>query len=269
MQYALEHNMKSLMISQPTAIRWATEYRRCDAKPVVCRFNAGYHTTVEFSELTDISSITRNVNLVEFKGIRYIHKYMRPGDCQNSWEVEVRHYLQIQECEGVPRLAALVQLDGMNQGLLLDFIDGENLGVSAIGKSETELLAITYKIIKVAVGLEKVGYYGGDLKCGNILQQNSGAIYFVDFGGGATEGFYPEESEWTILSGDVDAVDGIYILGKALWQLWTDPVGTPAKELQDNIPEPARSIIYDCCISRKFATMEELQRTWCPAMQVV
>jgi hypothetical protein len=130
-------------------------------------------------------------------------------------------------------LAAVVQRDGLNQGLLLEFIDGENLGFSAIGKSETELVGITYEIIEVAAGLEKVGYYGGDLKCANILQKKDGAIYFVDFGGGATEGFYPEESEWKILNEEVSmpVVDGIYILGKALWQLWTDPVGTPAKEL--------------------------------------
>jgi hypothetical protein len=54
------------------------------------------------------------------------------------------------------------------------------------------------------------------------LAEKDGAIYFVDFGGGATKGFYPEESEWKILNEEVNTVDGIYILGKALWQLWTE-----------------------------------------------
>ena len=134
--------------------------------------------------------------------------------------------------------------------------------------SETKLLSITYQIISVTVGLEKVGYYSADLKCANILRHElDGAIYFTDFEGGFTEGFYPEESEFAICRGTVDAKDAIYILGKALWQLWTCPLGIPAKELPDGIPEPARSIIYDCCIARKFTSIEKLQRAWCPTTQ--
>lgn len=55
-------------------------------------------------------------------------------------------------------------------------------------------MKVTYRIIEIAAGLEKVGYYDEDLKCQNIIRRRSdGALFFIDFGGGLTDGFYREE----------------------------------------------------------------------------
>ena len=160
-------------------------------------------------------------------------------------------------------MLAVVKRDGMIRGLLISFVDGENLEKAMI-VSETDRFAVTYQIISVAVGLEKVGFYHSDLQCRNIVrQQSDGAIYFIDFGGGITHGFYPKESEYELLLEEISPKDAIYILGKALWQFWTCPCGVPAEEQLDSIPERARNLIHKCCIAPKFNSMAELQKAWC------
>ena len=265
MKYALHQQLEALKVRQPTSTRWEAEYEPCSPKSIDggSRFNVEYHTIVDFSELTFVSAITLNVNVVELNGVKYIYKYMRPGNIQLSWEREFRNYMNIQRCKSIPSLIAIVRRDGAIRGLLLSFIDGENLGDLDI-KSDSERLDITYRIISVAVNLEKVDYYHGDLKCGNILRRKAdGDIYFIDFAGGATKGFYPQESEWKILCGDVNPKDGVYILGKALWQLWTNPSGIPEEILSETIPYPVHDIIHDCCIARNVADMNELYGKWC------
>lgn len=261
MRYALENNLNAIKVLQTNATRWKTEFSACEMIPLHDgAFNADYRT-VDFTELTIISSLTPNIDIVEFEGTKYVHKFMRKGSFQSCWETEFQRYIQFQHCENVPSLIAVVKRDGMIRGLLISFIDGDNLGEVVI-TSETELLGITYQIISVAAGLEKVaGYYNSDLKCQNILRRRSDyAIYFVDFAGGFTDGFFPETSLDKLCRGEVDPKDGIYILGKTLWQLWTSTI--PVKELADSIPEPARSIIYDCCIGRKFNSIEDLQKAY-------
>jgi hypothetical protein len=39
---------------------------------------------------------------------------------------------------------------------------------------------------------------------------------------------------------------------------------TPEEGVPEGVPEPVRSIVYDCTVTRKF---EELQTTWCPVME--
>jgi hypothetical protein len=272
MQYALEHMLDGVKALQTSETRWMTEFSACGAKPFDdSAFNAEYRT-VDFTELTTISSITENVHIVDFQGTKYVHKATRQGSLQSNFEKEFRHYIQLESCEGVPSLVAIVKRNGMIRGLLISFIDGEDLYkwviTSAAGEdldkaiSAAALLAITYQIISIAAGLEKVGYYNEDLKCQNIVRRRSdGAIYFIDFAGGLTEGFFPKKSWFKLCCGDVAPKDGIYILGKTLWQLWT--MGVPNNELPDSIPEPARSIIHDCCVACKFTSIQELRRSWC------
>jgi len=64
--------------------------------------------------------------------------------------------------------------------------------------------------------------YHQDLKCQNtVRRESSGEVYFIDFAGGLTDGFYPPESEGNLEHRKVDARTGIYILGKTMWQLWS------------------------------------------------
>jgi predicted Ser/Thr protein kinase len=269
MRYALHFKVEGVIVREYGKTRLVTEYEPCKPKPLDGKFNAIYQT-VEFSELKFVSAITRNIDIVDYNGVKYVHKYMLPGSHQRSFETEFRHYLQIQQCEHVPSLIAIVRTYGAIRGLLMTYIEGQNLGDLSL-TSPSDLLPITSKIINVAVELERLGYYDEDLKCHNIIRRKSdGEIFFIDFGGGSTQGFYPEESTWKIFSGIVEANDAIYILGRALLQLWTCPGGnTPEAGIPEGVPEPVRSIVYDCTVARKFESMEELQKTWCPVIERV
>ena len=89
--------------------------------------------------------------------------------------------------------------------------------------------------------MEKVGYYNEDLKCQNIVRRRSdGALFCIDFAGGLTDGFFPEESLHDIMAEKMDPKDGIYILGKTLWQLWAREHPKADDQLPGRISEPAR-----------------------------
>ena len=265
MKYAFVNDLDGVTV-KANGSEWGRklEFAARPAKPLEDgAFNADYRT-VDFGELTTIFSFTRNVHVVTFQGAKYVHKSTYTGSLQNCFEKEFNRYVKIQHCQGIPSLAAVVKRDGMIRGLLISYIDGENLGYTAI-KSESELLDITYKIISIAASLESVGYYHEDLKCENIIRRRyDGAIYFIDFEPGQTDDFYPEEARHDLIFGRINSTSGIYILGKTLWQLWTDTRGVPQRQLPENISEPARSIIYDCCIERNLNSIAELQEKWCP-----
>ena len=84
------------------------KYKSCFAKLVQNAFNTEYRT-VDYSEFTFISSITKNVDVVKYERARYVHKYMRPGDLQSDWEAEFRNYVKLRHCEDVSSLLAVVR----------------------------------------------------------------------------------------------------------------------------------------------------------------
>jgi hypothetical protein len=100
------------------------------------------------------------------------------------------------------------------------------------------------------------------LKCINIVRRHSdGKIFFIDLGGGLTEGWYKPESEFKMIHRTVDAGDALYILGKTIWELFTSDI--PEGKLPDSIPESARKIIIGCCISEKYNSIEEVRIEYC------
>ena len=107
MRYALDNDLDGLKVLQPVDTRWWMEYEPCVVKPLISAFNAEYQM-VDFSELTYVSSLTPNIDVVKFEGVKYVHKYMHPGSLQFSFEKEFHHYVQIQSCECVPSLIAVV-----------------------------------------------------------------------------------------------------------------------------------------------------------------
>jgi hypothetical protein len=93
------------------------------------------------------------------------------------------------------------------------FIDGQNLADKILGPDQ--LWDITCQILIIAMGLERVGFYHTDLKCFNIVQRHSDVkIFFSDFGGGLTDGWYKPGSEVKLLFQSVDASDALYVLRK-------------------------------------------------------
>ena len=222
-------------------------------------FNADYRT-VDYDALIFSHALTQNVHVVRFEGERYVYKFMIRSSNQDTFEKEFQHYVQVRECDGVPNLAAVVTRHGRIRGLLLSFIDGQNLA-DEVPRPE-QLWDITLQILAVAAGLERVGFYHTDLKCLNIVRRHSdGKIFFIDFGGGLTEGWYKPGSDFKLLFRPVEARDALYILGKTLWELWTSDI--PEGELPTSILEPAQKIIVDC-ISERYNSIKDVRIKYCP-----
>jgi hypothetical protein len=87
-------------------------------------------------------------------------------------------------------------------------------------------------------------------------------LYFVDLAGGLTDGFYREEAFDDLFDGNVNAKEGMYILGKTLWQLWTKEHRRAEDRLEEPAAEPARSIIHDC-VNHEVDTIEKLRIKYC------
>ena len=124
-----------------------------------------------------------------------------------------------------------------------------------------ELLHVTDHIIEIARDLENARVYHEDLKCQNIIRRKSdGSLFFVDFGGGITKGFYREEAWDNLMDGKIHPREALYILGKTLWQLWMAKHPQLSDQLSAvDIPEMVRSIIVDS-IDGGVNTMDELFR---------
>jgi tRNA A-37 threonylcarbamoyl transferase component Bud32 len=239
------------------------QYTKIDGRPLQFAFNSDYHA-VQYEDLTPIADgeITNNVHIVTYQNIQYVHKFMWRQSYQASFEKEVERYIRLRECDGVLQLKAVVIRNGVVQGLLIPYIEGEDLWAAAI-TSESELLNTTYRIIQIAAGLENAGFYHEDLKCQNIVRRRSdGGLYFIDFAGGLTDGFYREESINELADGNVNATEGMYVLGKTLWQLWTKKHPKAEDQLAEQVPEPACSIIYDC-VEYNVDTIDKLRRKYC------
>jgi hypothetical protein len=222
-------------------------------------FNADYRT-VEYDQLNFAHALTRSVHVVEFEGEKYVYKFMVRYSNQDTFEREFQHYLHVRGCAGVAELVAVVSQQGRIRGLLLSFIDGQNLIDEILGQDH--LRDIICQILTIAAGLERAGFYHTDLKCSNIVRRHSnGKIFFIDLGGGLTEGWYKPGLEFKIMHQMIDARNALYILGKTLWELWTSDI--PEGTLPNSIPESARKVIVNCCVSEKYNSIEEVRIEYC------
>src|SRR5579862_2914876 len=142
--------------------KWMEDHFSSCSTPIITLCNMKTSLPVADGE------ITNNVHIVTYQNIRYVYKFMWRQSYQESFEKEVERYIRLRECDGVLQLKAVVIRNGVVQGLLIPYIDGEDLWTAA-RTSEPELLSITYRIIGIAAGLENVGFYHEDLKCQNIV----------------------------------------------------------------------------------------------------
>src|SRR5204863_4347484 len=113
-------------------------------------FNADYRT-IDYDQLMFAHALTQNVHVVQFEGERYAYKFMIRSSNQGTFEKEFQHYVQVQGCDGVADLAAVVTRQGRIRGLLMSFIDGQNLADKIPGLDQ--LWDITHQILTVATVL--------------------------------------------------------------------------------------------------------------------
>ena len=114
-------------------------------------------------------------------------------------------------------------------------------------RAEELLLDITFKIIRLAADLERRKFYHEDLKCSNIMRRDAdGELFFIDLGGGLTQGMNREERESVICDHGPDAIDALFTLGRTLWELWTADSPWKGAPLHRVSNETVRCIITDC-----------------------
>jgi hypothetical protein len=167
---------------------------------------------------------------------------MRKNQFQNSFEGEVENYRKLTGVRGLPVLRAVVRKSELIQGLLISYIEGFHLWTAVadgVLKDESVLPDITARIVQIATNLENHNFYHEDLKCSNIVrQQSTGDIYFIDLGGGQTEGMCRKERRGI-------ASDALFTLGRPLWQLWVGDSHWKGAPLDRVSNETVRKIIKD------------------------
>jgi serine/threonine protein kinase len=225
----------------------------CDFKPYHPHFNSADFPVVDHDELTTVKPLKHNVHLVTFRGDEFVYKFMTEKCYQSSFETELDYYKKLAGAIGVPVLKAVVRKATFVQGLLMSYIEGTDLGSMVRGGNlltEERLVDIMYRIIHRAASLEERQFYHEDLKCSNIVRRHvDGELFFVDFGGGLTDGMYREERRNTILRSGPNASDALYTLGRTVWELWTADSpsegadGAPLGQVRN---ETARNIVRDC-----------------------
>jgi serine/threonine protein kinase len=268
LKYAYEVNAIGVVITRTKAdlktprIR-QHEYHICEFKPYRPQFNSDVTPVLKYEELSVHTSrkLALNVQIVKFEGELYVHKFMTNDSSQHEFEGEVQRYQLLKSSPGVPEFKGVVQAGGILQGFLISYIDGEDLWTIVTQNTmigEGVLLDFTRRIIEVAVKLEERGFYHQDLKCPNIIRrQCDGEIFFIDLGPGTTEHMYRQERGAVIRRNGADVTDGMYILGKTLWQLWCSDSPTEEDRLERIACVSVRQIIADCLMAR-FETMSKL-----------
>jgi serine/threonine protein kinase len=257
---AVEQNIDAIQVTRKcpkSAVPNNSRYSRlsdrllltpCQFKPHVPHFNSDFDA-VDHGDLVELKELSRNVKLVSFHDQQFAYKFITPKRYQNAFETEVENYKKLAGVPGIPRLTAVVRKEGLIQGLLMSYIEGIDLWCavySAGTRAEDLLLDITFRIIGLAADLERREFYHEDLKCSNIMRRHDGELFFIDLGGGLTEGMYRMERESVIFDHGPDATDALFTLGRTLWELWAAESPWKGAPLHRVSNETVRRIIADC-----------------------
>lgn len=218
--------------------------------PLESAFNApAYIPTVRRDELKVLRKIQRGVDVIEYKGSKYIHKYMTPSSTRLSFEVEIQNYERTSDSPFVPKLYNVVTQHGENRGLLIEFISSPVLAEVQLTKSDKYLA--TKLILDALTDLEKRGYYPQDLKCCNLLiDSENQKLDIIDLGCGLTPGMYRPEAENDILMGKMKSKDMLYTLGRTVWELWDDEYEYSTEQrvpIEGSLPPVIENIVKECC----------------------
>jgi TP53 regulating kinase-like protein len=93
---------------------------------------------------------------------------------------EVKVILSLKRA-GIPCPAVLF-IDREEAAIYMQYIDGVELRRWLNGKGGQEIVNVSYSLGRLVGKMHKLGIAHGDLTTSNILIDNSGKLYFVDFG---------------------------------------------------------------------------------------
>jgi len=219
---------------------------------------------IEGTELTTEQILTRTLDIVLYQGTRYIHKYMDYMTQTTAIEQEFNNHRLVHDSPFVPKLLKIVKSEGQNRGLLLEYIDGQNLSDIIHSCGLSQLYTPTVCILEALVDLEKRGYYPLNLNCANIvLRDSDNAIFVVDLGSGFSRGMDMKLGRTEIGRGEL-STQMLDILGRTILELWTDEIlpDHSKVEVRLDLPPLIRELVTDCCLGSRFETIADAKEAY-------
>lgn len=220
---------------------------------------------IERDQLQTVRPLTPNVDIVLFNGKKYVHKYMNVFSQPSSFECEIRNHQRVYGSRFVPELFNIVTCDRKNRGLLLEYIDGENLSQISSVLNEMQLYSMTASILDAITDFEMRGYYPQDLKCANIVSRNKDmSLFVVDLGTGFTEGMHLQEATRAFGGVSILPYQMVYTLGRTLWELWMDdiPPVDENEEAPGSLPVIIQKLVKECCLEKQFKSVAEVKEVY-------
>jgi len=196
---------------------------------------------------TALRTLKKGVDVVEYNGTQYIHKYMIVSSTSSSFEFEVRNYEKTRGSSYVPALHYIVTHKAVNRGLLIEYLPSEPLHNMQLAPSEK--YRIINLILDALTDLEARGYYPQDLKLPNLLlDSEKRKLHVVDLGSDLTRGMYRPESEATIIGGKIEPRDMLYAFGKTIWDLYDTEYPIELRvPMKGSLPPLIERIVVECC----------------------
>lgn len=218
--------------------------------PLEPPFTAPSHVfIIQRNELTLIRKIKNSVDVVEYKGIEYIHKYMTVSTTFYSFALEIENYEKTLGSPYLARLHYVVTHKGVNRGLLIEYLYSQSL--NDIQLSSSEKYIIIGLILDALTDLEARGYYPQDLKLSNLLLDSKNrTLHVIDLGSGLTMGMYRPESERKIMGvgGKMESRDMLYTFGRTVWDLYDEEYPEELRvPLEGSLPPLIERMVTECC----------------------
>jgi serine/threonine protein kinase len=150
--------------------------------------------SISHTELELVRSLRKGIDIVRWNGENiFVHKYMTPHCYGRSFTAEVENYIEVLGSPFVPILVAVVQNNQENRGLLLSYVDGDNLADTTLTTSDK--WKVTLGLFDALKDLEARSYFPRDLKPPNIIFRNQDlSVMLVDLREGWTKGYHLDRS---------------------------------------------------------------------------
>ena len=177
-------------------------------------FKASDHIPkIRREELAIIRQLKQGVDLVEYGGTSFVHKYMTYFSLAYSFEVELANYTKTAGSPYIPNVCYVVTHKDINRGMLIEYIPSESL--SNVRLTRWGKYAASAYTLDALSDLEMHKYYPQDLKLPNILfSHDTRMVHIVDLGNGVIEGMYRIGSERRLPHGNTKSRDICSAFGK-------------------------------------------------------
>jgi len=131
-------------------------------------FKASDHIPkIRREELAIIRQLKQGVDLVEYGGTSFVHKYMTYFSLAYSFEVELANYTKTAGSPYIPNVCYVVTHKDINRGMLIEYIPSESL--SNVRLTRWGKYTASAYTLDALSDLEMHKYYPQDLKLPNIL----------------------------------------------------------------------------------------------------